>query len=59
VTATRTLTLALPKTGLDVAATGDLWLGDIGIPQEAYRRVGVVIPETVFGNAYRVQIRPV
>jgi NAD(P)H-hydrate epimerase len=59
VTATRTLTLALPKTGLDVAATGDLWLGDIGIPQEAYRRVSVVIPETVFGSAYRVQIRPV
>ncbi|MEA2000588.1 MAG: NAD(P)H-hydrate epimerase [Actinomycetota bacterium] len=59
VAAARTLTLALPKTGLDVAATGDLWLGDIGIPQEVYRRVGFVVPGTVFGSAYRVQIRPV
>jgi len=35
----RTLTLALPKTGLFRAATGDLFLADIGIPQGAYRRV--------------------
>jgi NAD(P)H-hydrate epimerase len=58
VTATRTLTLALPKTGLDVGAIGDLWLGDIGIPQEVYRRVGIAVADTVFGSAYRVQIRP-
>jgi len=35
----RTITLALPKTGLFTAATGDLFLADIGIPQGAYRRV--------------------
>jgi NAD(P)H-hydrate epimerase len=58
VSATSTLTLALPKTGLDVAATGDLWLGDIGIPQEVYRRVGITVPTAVFGSGYRVLIRP-
>lgn len=35
----RTITLALPKTGLFRAATGDLFLADIGIPPGAYRRV--------------------
>ena len=35
----RTMTLALPKTGLFRATTGDLFLADIGIPQGAYRRV--------------------
>ena len=40
VRADRTLTLALPKTGLrDVA--GALYLGDIGIPPEVYHRMGV------------------
>lgn len=36
-----TLTLALPKKGLLNAATGDLWLADLGIPAEAFRRAGV------------------
>lgn len=36
----RTMTLALPKTGLrDVA--GDLYLADIGIPPEVYRTLGL------------------
>jgi NAD(P)H-hydrate epimerase len=35
----RTITLALPKTGLFRAPTGDLFLADIGIPEGAYRRV--------------------
>jgi len=35
----RTMTLALPKTGLFGADTGDLFLADIGIPEGAYRRV--------------------
>ena len=35
----RTMTLALPKTGLFPAAAGDLFLADIGIPEGAYRRV--------------------
>ena len=36
----RTLTLALPKVGLQ-QADGELYLGDIGIPPEVYQRVGV------------------
>ena len=35
----RTVTLALPKTGLFRADTGDLFLADIGIPEGTYRRV--------------------
>jgi NAD(P)H-hydrate epimerase len=36
----RTLTLALPKTGLR-AVRGEIYLGDIGIPPEVYRRLGL------------------
>jgi NAD(P)H-hydrate epimerase len=36
----RTLTLALPKTGLRGLA-GDLYLADIGIPPQVYERLGV------------------
>lgn len=36
----RTLTLALPKTGLH-SVPGDLYLGDIGIPPEVFRRLGL------------------
>jgi NAD(P)H-hydrate epimerase len=39
ITPQRTMTLALPKTGLFRANTGDLFLADIGIPEGAYRRV--------------------
>ena len=39
--ATCTLTLALPKTGLLSENTGDLYLADIGIPQETFRRAGI------------------
>jgi NAD(P)H-hydrate epimerase len=39
ITPERTMTLALPKTGLFRATTGDLCLADIGIPEGAYRRV--------------------
>ena len=35
----RTLTLALPKTGL-ASLEGDLYLADIGIPPEVYERIG-------------------
>jgi len=38
VSAARTLTLALPKTGL-CAFAGELYLADIGIPPEVYRRM--------------------
>lgn len=33
------MTLALPKTGLLPDTTGDLFLADIGIPQETYQRM--------------------
>jgi NAD(P)H-hydrate epimerase len=36
-----TLTLALPKTGLLPRLTGELYLGDIGIPEQVYRRIGI------------------
>ncbi|MGB6031633.1 MAG: NAD(P)H-hydrate epimerase [Bacteroidota bacterium] len=39
--ADRTLSLALPKTGLASAPTGDLFLGDLGIPAAAFTRAGV------------------
>jgi NAD(P)H-hydrate epimerase len=58
VLASTTLTLALPKTGLDVAAAGDLSLADIGIPREVYRRAGINVPAHVFGERYRVSVRP-
>ena len=54
VNAAVTMTLALPKTGLDAASVGDLWLADIGIPQEVYRRVGLEVSADVFGAEYRV-----
>jgi NAD(P)H-hydrate epimerase len=58
VQAAATLTLALPKTGLDVDAAGDVMLADIGIPAEVYRRVGIDVPAGIFGTRYRVAVRP-
>ncbi len=50
-----TITLALPKTGLLPEKTGKLFLADIGIPEETYRRLG--LPYTSpFGNRYRVPL---
>ena len=48
VRATATLTLALPKTGLLAPEArpfvGDLFLADISVPPELYRRIGLVVP---------------
>ncbi len=46
INASSTLTLALPKTGLFSQNTGDLFLADIGIPEEVYRmmNLGFTIP---------------
>ena len=45
--ASATLTLALPKTGLLALSArpliGDLYLADIGVPPELYRRIGVEV----------------
>ena len=57
VIASQTMTLALPKTGLDVAAVGDLLLADIGMPEETYRRAGLHIPRGLFGDEFIVPIR--
>jgi NAD(P)H-hydrate epimerase len=58
VKASVTLTLALPKTGLGAETSGDLWLADLGIPAEVYRRVGIEVPLGLFGDRFRVPLRP-
>lgn len=54
VRAERTLTLALPKTGL-VKTPGELYVADIGIPPEVYRRTGLSF-ETPFRDHYWVRL---
>lgn len=55
VRAFRVVTLALPKTGLH-RVRGDLYLADIGIPPQVYRRLGLpYIPP--FGQAESVRLR--
>jgi NAD(P)H-hydrate epimerase len=50
-----TVTLALPKTDLIGDKPGRLFLGDIGIPLETYRRLDLVhVPP--FGNRYVVPL---
>lgn len=53
-----TMTLALPKTGLDVPAVGELCLADIGIPAGVYRRMGLEVSPSIFGRRFRVPLRP-
>ncbi len=53
----RTLTLALPKTGLH-GVPGDLYLADIGIPPQVYERLGLGAP-TPFGKDYWLRLRSV
>ena len=50
----RTLTLALPKTGLH-HAPGDLYLADIGIPPEVYAPLGISF-DPFFGEHYYLQL---
>ncbi len=52
----RTLSLALPKTGL-AAIQGELFLADIGIPREVYARVGVPTPPP-FGRRWSFRLLP-
>lgn len=58
VQASTTLTLALPKQGLDAPEVGELWLADLGIPVAVYERVPVDVPIELFGDRYRVPLRP-
>lgn len=55
ISASCTMTLALPKTGLAQHAAGELVLADIGIPQETYRRIGVSYVSP-FGNRFRIPL---
>ncbi len=50
----RTLTLALPKTGLE-RVSGALYLGDIGVPPVLYKRLGL-LAVAPFGHAYCVPL---
>jgi NAD(P)H-hydrate epimerase len=58
--ASQTVTLGLPKTGLLQAdgpdLAGDVWIADIGIPNEAYRELGIDVPARLFANDDRVQL---
>jgi NAD(P)H-hydrate epimerase len=58
VRAERTLTLALPKTGLATApeaVVGALYLADIGIPPEVYGRLGLAAG-AIFGDRYWLRL---
>lgn len=57
VSASRTLTLALPKTGLG-KLEGDLLLADLGIPDAVYSRLGISVPSGLFAGSFIVPIRP-
>ena len=52
--ATATMTLALPKAGLAVMGaeelTGALYLADIGVPEEVYRRMGIDVGPIFSGS---------
>jgi NAD(P)H-hydrate epimerase len=50
----RTLTLALPKTGL-AAIPGELFIADIGIPVEVYHRMGLSF-EPFFGDRFWIPL---
>jgi NAD(P)H-hydrate epimerase len=51
----RTMTLALPKTGLR-RVPGDLYLADIGIPPEVYKSLGVSVG-LLFGDRFWIRLR--
>ena len=50
-----TMMLALPKTGLLPENSGELFLADIGIPEETYRRLGFNYTSP-FGDRFRVSL---
>jgi NAD(P)H-hydrate epimerase len=55
VTPSRTVTLALPKTGL-TTVTGALYLADIGVPRTVYERLGIEY-DRPFGHADWTELR--
>ena len=59
VSATATMTLALPKRGLlnALPLVGELWLADVSIPLVAYERIGVYVPQ-LFATDSLVRLDP-
>jgi NAD(P)H-hydrate epimerase len=59
ISATATLTLALPKTGLLEPAAqpvvGDIYLADISVPSELYRQIGIHVPP-VFSQDHIIRV---
>lgn len=53
--ANRTLTLALPKSGLTNPASGRVFLADIGIPPQVFTRVGIKTGP-IFTNDYVIEL---
>ena len=59
VSATATLTLAAPKTGLaGAAAVGDLYVGDISVPPSVYDAFGLSMPGELFAESGVVRLSP-
>ena len=60
ISASATLTLALPKAGLfsesAIAQTGELYLGDISVPPSLYERLELEVPASLFGTSDIVRI---
>jgi len=58
--ATMTLTLALAKSGLlapsAASVVGQLWQADIGVPAQAYARLGVDLPHPMFARGSFVPV---
>ena len=55
--AERTLTLALPKSGLTNLVSGEIYLADIGIPPEVYHSLGIHF-DPFFGERYYIRLIP-
>lgn len=58
--ANQTVTLALPKTGLiaaDTSVTGEVVVGDIGLPSEVYGLIGVEVDPGIFATDNLVRVR--
>ena len=55
-----TITLGLPKQGLLIAdgprVAGEVWVADIGIPEQAYESLGITLPMGLFAQASAVML---
>ncbi len=58
VRADATLCMAFPRTGLTTEWCGRLFVGDIGIPPEMYRRYALVAHPCVFRDGFTFQVKP-